>query len=734
MTNNRQIEWILFIAIILFFVPYLSLGFTTNDDAFNQVYHSWNEFKDGAFKQGRIQFFLFHWLVIKLSFLIDSIFFIKLISTLSILINIFYFAYFLEKITAQKYFGYLFIIVFVTFLQDSWDHFLLTASPLIYTVGFSLFLASLHLYISENVTKQKLMISAALFVLTLQISEMFLLFSLFYPLFSRIYLNKSIFHNVKYHIIFSAIYIAIYIGFRVFYGTDYAGNTVGEFSVLDSLKTVCIYSLYTFPASLFLSTSIMGVGDLNEFLNYPFDFNLSGNPVSKFKYNIKIIFFNIDEINVLWIIKYLFFVIVAFESLKNIKKIDKKIIILLIISSILLLFLPNILHSVTNKYQQWALLGNSKGYVGTYISYFGMTLLLTFGLILLKTLGWFDRPTFLSKFGLSIIILFLFFVSTFVSITNEAIFNHKKQSHYRWELMDKFFKTEAFKDLKEGSRIYALGLTDIIGIVDKYKPTPNERSDYWDRYILMKTGKKIELYEGYPEKVDADNYYVLKIIQPKNDYDTFAIFAKIKKDTELISNFYLLAKAKKTNVLSYETLDGFKSLPFRLKDEKDFLLIKENNVSLNSIWVDYPVRNRKENTIFAKPMLKGSIYTDRFEYSFSTNFYTEESSGMNTWHWSQKQSQLIINNKAKDPITVTLKFIVSTGQEKESEILIYIDEKAKNSIKARDKDKDFSLSFNLKSGENIINFQADESAKFSAGVDARNLYFQVKNLIITEVR
>ncbi|MCK5727993.1 MAG: hypothetical protein KAH08_02110, partial [Methylococcales bacterium] len=100
-TKNRTIEWVLLLAIILFFFPYLSLGVSTNDDAFNQVYNSWSDFKGNAFKQGRIQFLLFHWLIIKISYLVQHFLFIKFISIAAILGNIFYVGFFIEKITQQ---------------------------------------------------------------------------------------------------------------------------------------------------------------------------------------------------------------------------------------------------------------------------------------------------------------------------------------------------------------------------------------------------------------------------------------------------------------------------------------------------------------------------------------------------------------------------------------------------------------------------------------------------------
>ena len=731
--KNKQIEWMLFIAVILFFYPYLSLGFTTNDDAFNQVYHLWVDFKDSSFTQGRVQFILAHWLIIKISFLIKNIFFIKFITTLSVIFNIIYFSYFIEKITKQRYYSYIFIAVFITFLQDSWEHFLLTSSPLIYTVGFSFFLASLHLYVFNYSTKSKLILSSVFFVLAAQISEMFFLFFIFYPLFSYYYLNKTIFFKLKYHFIFLSIYILIYVSFRLFFSSMYEGNSVNGFSFLSFIKTLLIYSLSTIPPSLFLSPNTTGLIDVNEYLNYPFDFKLITNPFIKLIYAAEEILFNLDEINVIWIVKYLFFISIVSESLRRIKNIDKKTIKLLLIFSVILIFIPNVLHSLTGKYQDWALLYDAKGYVGTYFSYFGMVLFATFLGVFLKTLGWFNKATFWGKINLTFMILGLFFVSVFVSISNEAIFNQKKQSHYRWEIMDKLFKSEAFDIIKDGDNIYTLGLVDRIGIVDRYIMN-KDRPDYWDRYTLMKTGKKVRFFENYSKKITGNNNYILKIIQHKTSSDIFAVLAKILPNSKLINDFYLIEVSNGTNILSYETLDSFKTFPFRLKNKKDYMFVKEKSVSVNSIWVNYPIRNRNENVIFPKPMQKGNIYTDRFEYEFSKGFYSKETRNMSIWYWSKKESQLVLNNNSKKKIEINLKFLLSTKQEKDFKMSIFLDEDNKKIVTAHTEDDKVVLSFTLEPGENKINFIAEKSTKPLPNVVSRELYFKVKNLIITEVR
>ena len=735
-TQNRTIEWVLLLAIILFFFPYLSLGVSTNDDAFNQVYNSWSDFKGNAFKQGRIQFLLFHWLIIKISYLVQNFLFIKFISIAAILGNIFYVGFFIEKITQQKYYRFLFIIVFVTFLQDSWDHFLLTSSPLIYTVAFSMFLGSLHLHSFCEKTRKNALISAGLLALTLQISEMFFLFFIFYALFSKLLFKKPIFYNLKYHFIFAGIYLVFYVGFRLMYSSIYVGNSVDSqgFSILNAIQTLLAYSLYTFPSALFFSHTATGLSDINNVLSYPFDFNLSINPLSKFIKNVKILIFNFDEMNVLWIIKYLLFSWVAFESLKKIKVLTKKTTIFLIIFGVLLLFVPNALHSLVGKYQQWAIVGNSKGYVGTYMSYFGMVILLTLFLVYLKQLQWFDRPTYLSKIGLGVVILFLFFISTFVSISNEAVFNLKKQSHYRWELMHKLFKTDEFLALNKGSKIYTQGLMTPIGAVDRYKPLPNQRSDYWDRYVLMKTGQHIQVLEGALPQTPSKNDYVLKLIKPKNTIDAFGVFASLQNNSGLINDFLLVAVARDTNILTYESLAGFKSFPFRLKGIKDTLLITETGVSLNSLSVQQEIRGRDSHLVYAKPMQKGKIYTDRFEYNFGTGFYLEEASGAHKWHWSDKKSELIIENKAKENIVVHLRFTFSSKQEINTKIAIYKDINTQHIITVNKGDQETVVSFQLQVGKNTIHFVSEESAQPLPSVSARPLYFYVKNLIMTEVR
>ena len=732
MIRNKSIEWMLLIAIILFFYPYLSLGFTTNDDAFNQVYHLWDDFKTNAFVQGRVHFMLAHWLIIKISFLVKEIFFIKAIMTLSVISNIIYFGYLIEKITHQRNFSYIFIIVFITFLQDSWDHFLLTSSPLIYTVGFSLFLISLQLYIFHSTHKLKLILSAFLFIISVQISEMFFLFCLFYILFPYSSTLKDRLFKLRYHLIFSTLYICIYLGFRGFFGSDYEGNHVNEFSFVNFIKTLSIYSLSTTPVTSFLSHTSIGLININQFLNYPFDFRVSASVFGKIVYMTNNILSNLGDLNVIWIVKYLFFIAIVSESLKSIKEINKRMINLMFIFAVLLIFIPNILHSLTGKYQDWALLYNAKGYVGTYFSYFGMVLLLiSLGLFLIN-LGWFNKNNSLGRVRIYSILLITFFVSIITSISNETIFNQKKQSHYRWEIMDKLFINEAFKSIKDGDNIYTLGLTNNIGIVNQYG-SENSVPDYWDRYVLMKTGKKVKFSDKIPKSIEGNNHYILKLIQHKTHYDIFAIFAKMTTTTTLINDFYLLSVANGGNVLTYETKTSFKSFPFKLKEKRDFKFIQETDVNIESIWVNYPIRNRRETLSFVKPMEKGNIYTGRVDYQFSEGFYNKEQAGIDFWNWGEKKASLIINNHADQNVSVNLSFLVSTQQEKSIQINVTLKNKKQVIIQAPKNDTKIVLSFNLSPGQNKIDFTPERSAKPLAAVSARNLYFKIKNLVISEI-
>ncbi|MCK5871468.1 MAG: hypothetical protein KAG26_01480 [Methylococcales bacterium] len=68
-----------------------------------------------------------------------------------------------------------------------------------------------------------------------------------------------------------------------------------------------------------------------------------------------------------------------------------------------------------------------------------------------------------------------------------------------------------------------------IDAVDRYKPLPDQRSDYWDRYVFMKTGKHIQVLEGALPQSPSKNDYVLKLIKPKNTIDAFGVFCTASK-------------------------------------------------------------------------------------------------------------------------------------------------------------------------------------------------------------
>lgn len=725
MINNRALEYLLFLVIVVFFYPYLSLGFTTNDDALNQVANNWERFQEISQIQGRVQFLLLHWWLIKISYLINSMLFIKIISIFVVISNLIYASYLVYKATNQRYCSYIFIVVFITFIQDSWNQFLITSSPLIYTIGFLIFLASLHLYAVSSNNNKKQIYSACLFVFSLQISEMFLLFSCLYLLISKYYLNKKYFFGLKYHAIFTIIYIIIYITFRLFFGSLYSGNSVGAmFSFSGFLKTLSTYSLYTIPGSLFLSNSISGIENINNHLNYLFDINLSSSPFLKYIYNAKIIVLNIENLNIIWIFKYLVFIIVTSESLKHIKIFDRKLCTLLLSFSVLLIFLPNVLHALTTKYQQWVLVSNSKGYVGTYISFFGMTLLITTLTIMCNSIVLLNIHIIIRKFILLIIILFTFFISTFISISNEAIYNHKKQSHYKWKLVDKFIKSDVFKNLPKGSKVYSNDLFKPIGIMAQHN------IDYWSEYVFMKTGKKVFFTIKLDKKPEIGSY-LLKILHGNND--GFLFFSKVKQKNYLIvDEFYLFGLFKKQSIVNYESFNGFFYELFYLKNN-NFLLVKGENISFDSININYNFNDIDKSYVIKKPLTKGIIYSQPLKYSFLNGFFEQEKDILNKWSWSNIKSSLKIINTENRVIKINIIFHSGTTKKHYSNLKLSM----KNTVflfKINNKEKEIHASFILKPGDNIIHFSSENSAKINSVREKRSLYFYIKNLVIQETK
>ena len=85
------------------------------------------------------------------------------------------------------------------------------------------------------------------------------------------------------------------------------------------------------------------------------------------------------EMRVEWLVKafLVFFAVYIVVKENFVSSMSKKFIVGGLMLSVLLIFTPNILLSITSKYQNWVANGWCPAYITTYFSYFGVILFIT---------------------------------------------------------------------------------------------------------------------------------------------------------------------------------------------------------------------------------------------------------------------------------------------------------------------------------------------------------------------
>lgn len=767
MTNETKQYSILLLAIlaILVFFPFLETGFTTNDDAANQLLnYQW--FIDTAYLQGRVQFLLFHWLIIKISYLLDSLVFIKFITVAMVLANISYFSYFLSKYIENKYMAYLLAVFALVFIQDSWEHYLITSSALIYTTAFLFFFIALNLFIKYKETKKRyfLYFSGFVYIFAMQISEMYFLLFILYPIINLKYTKslKQHFKDITIPFMFYATYIAIYIIFRYFIadGSSYDGNQVSnDFSIINFFKTLTIYSISPLPGYLFLNNNFAMMGDINIYLDFEGLLSLKDGFFNNYLIGVKYLTQNFYKIEVIWIVKYMIFSFVLINYWDKIA-INKKSFILLLIISLVLIFFPNIPHALTSKYQYWALFSGSTGYVGTYISFFGISLLCILILTLISSL---IKRRLIKKIVIFILVILLLPLSLFTSMTNDATLKSKIMTNKKWEIVQNFTRTQTFKNIEEGSIIYAPTLFGgCRGIISQHEVS------YWNNYIYLISGKRVSIIKVLTPSIvkDFKKIYYLEYQQNRHEEGQCLTFAKIDKFDNSKDIFSYKLYTHEFSIFPYSKIiksklffetdfyNSIVSVERResdssnivdteiLKDENGFFGYVVENKGKTNKGLEYLFNSQDEillNNIYIEGYLnKKIIKNPKNERKFSNlnlakGFYATEHNEEFSWNWADKRSLIEVNNNTKHNLKVNVDFTLKTAFNEYSKIRLRLNEKVIDEINVNNKGYHLLAVMSLIPGVNKIHLEVINGKKVIAKSDDRRMFFNISKYRISNV-
>jgi len=744
MGNEKKYYFLLLAAlIIMIFYPYVSTGYTTNDDMFNGLI-PFSDFFDMAAAQGRIHFASLHGLFAHGAHVFGNHALVKTVSLLSLVLNIILFGYMIYRLTFSDVFALFCMFFWTAFIGDSWDHFLITSSPLLYTIPLSLLFISVILterYHSSHKFKY-LGLSAFFYFLTLNFSEMFVLFIFIFPLiliYKGYNLRKTAVIMIP-HLSVLFFSLTVYLIYRSMHPSDYTGNVVAihSMSLKNILQTLTTYSLFCFPTSRY----VLYISNTSDYLSFLYDGNMMNYQVRNLVTAVGTVFANLKNMPADWIARS---VIVSFVSIQLISKLKnfftKRDFLFLGGLSCLFLFMPNLPHSLTPKYQDWVVKYGSRAYVGTYYSWFGMTLLLSLILFYFKGIL---KSSFMKKVFYAGIVIIFSFSSILTSAGNYCQVKSKIMSHKKWELFDRFLYSSQFNKVKNDSIVFCPSL------INRSIGFATGRPGHWARYTQNKTGKHV-LYAGdsdemvrfrvnYPE----GDIYFLKYSQNYNNPEQYIVFSKLDRKyfTEtaiqkiMTDSVYIYTLSENTRYLVVsDTAQGVKTWKHtdeRLISDKqsETVYLRSEKIYPDSVMVcnnlDFSVHEKNEfrNLVNIKPG-KGFYRIDRlltWDLPYINNGRMHYRSG--------KESILVLNNPLKKDLRVRLKFVIAGSSEEKSAVRVLHNNK-KYKFYPTLKGTNALLSLVLKHGDNKIHFKSD-SDKFRQSIKYRgDVFFDISDIKIT---
>lgn len=457
---------------------------------------------------------------IYLNFFSRNHFIYKMIEILIIISNMFFFGYFIMKVTQNKKLGQLCMLVFISFLPMNWELMPPNAFNGLLGISITLLFISLISYCKylDGEGKKYLITSIVLFVYCLFTYEIFILYFILYIAITwkKTKNLKKLYYKMKYNIFSLMFYLFLYFLGRILIKSSYTGNQIKITSLKEIISKLFFMIQTTFPGYYILNKKYQYLVKMNT-IKY---IGLKNNLVNNFL-DIRIIIFIIIAV-------YLFKKIIN----KNCKKIKYKNIYIIFIS-IILIICPLMLRLITKFIED---IGPEKmiGLPNTYFSYFSTIFLISFIVYKIKN-------KILIQFVLIIFLLF----STSVQIMNEVISKRQQRDYNRMIEIERIFDTEEIKKW-DNKNIYSQDLYET-------KNSLGIHEGYWTDFASSKNlNIKIE------KNLKNNNGIIVNLNDKFNDFFIISKIEKIQNNEVVSKSFSLLSPIELIDKKLYFKLSGGK--------------------------------------------------------------------------------------------------------------------------------------------------------------------------------
>ncbi|MEJ7745177.1 MAG: hypothetical protein WKF61_00160 [Luteimonas sp.] len=732
--QNKIILLMIGLMFLLTYFPLLSTGFTTNDDL--AIASDWHTISPlhYAKEQGRIGFFFGTPLLVAPYLFDNPIYYnaIRFAGPALLLLMVFVF---LRGIYRSTPLGALAVVLFLAFVQNNWNHNALTSYPLLINMLAIAFLGSVASFI-KYLEKGGLygLLAAALYFLSLSGEH----FVLFFPVFVVIAAVHERARNgvaggrfrglataaKKVLPVAAALfaYLFLYVAWRLAFPSQYEGNIPSASGLSRMINVVWTYSMSAFPGFEALVARQHG--------NLMTSYGLSQYDLSTLA----------SELRVEWIVKsaitaYAVGLILCQLALRPRPTFLRWGLVI----SLVCVFLPNVLLSLTEKYRGWVE-GGSTSFVHTYYSYIAIIFFLA--LFITWLLGHLQARIGAKRVLIFVVAALTAAISLVTDFNNYYVTQDERLSNIKWKVVDNFLLTKEFRALPNNSTILAPSLFSARGIVAIHPA-------YWSEYFSRRSGKKVLVTSDAAQARAAPTGSVvyMKYLQEPHTDNQFLIYAPIKDQVDISNGsgvrsnvvvVYSYGRNRKVNLVgtlsdgeSIEPNVLVEGVPIANAADSFFAAaidMSQQDDDFPSVTVRADWKIDVDNLVF-------SYYPDiprLGEYGIELGegfFGWEGADTAHKWSWSKGNASLSLTSR--DGISAPVRISMKVATLCPRRVTVGAGTSSKNAVLQAGQSTTVTLDTVLSSGTSTLPITTTESACSPGTGDPRMLAFSISDISVT---
>ena len=510
--SKSEIALLVILATLTFY-PLFSIGYTTADDVYRhlEVLSGGALAASSAIAESTGRFGLnIHIFIAHAPYLFNSVIYQKifLIAPHVVVISLFYVL--LNKFSVGREASLLFMVLFLCFFTNSWDHNLYASYPFAFHFSIAAIIISTYYlknYIDSG-ARLNLALSSLAYFAAIFSYEQFLAYIVFFALLVIYYSFvkqtswKWVASILTPYVLITAIYLATFMVYRAVTNGSYDGTSLATNDVSRFFRTLFVFTSSAFP------------------LYIPFNYFLRiHNEINGASYSISALALNVVPI---WIVKSL----VASWLVLKISDVDGAIAgrraIFIAVSLLALVMLSVLLISLSTKYQGWVVDSGALAYSSSSF----VAQLCAAAFIAVVTVGLMNTNLARKNRKLTVLgLLVLLSLIVLVTETNNSIvLSQQMESRNKWLAIELLSTNGVFNNIPENSVILAPDFVHTGGIV-------NVGNGYWGAYLNMRHGVKINIIDNFEDLYSpmySGKRYVLKYYS-SYPHRNFAIFLQALK-------------------------------------------------------------------------------------------------------------------------------------------------------------------------------------------------------------